>query len=465
MSAEELQDNAGVQKEERVAERPVEVVGLKENLAGLVKFGGFKLLKGVIKGSDGLDPDAKARRQIFLTDDKKKADREALKKSLEIWKDVLAEHDNVADMISNCESKATAASATLKKNLKTALEETRELEVGYRSVNLFYKNTGKEKLKNVSVVNATMDQLQDLETPTVFETIRDSINRGYDSMELDQQYSLLCLPGYLGSRAVVDKWAEMCHENKVMLLTDYENSESVDYLLQDFEAEKLTGGEGHLANVMMTCNYLVGRGKDEEVGEEEDVYVAPSSALAGLLYNTDQIPVSQPAAGKKFGGLKEVSAVRFPNLKKSELGALDKAGLIPIGDDWGKVLAMSAKTLNTSDNLGMQTYSVVRTFDYINKTLMDFLNRRAFERWDSELKMNLKSQIEGWLDKNKGPGKLIEDFKVVRLEQDKNQKDRILFDLHVTPFFPAKNFVITMDGMKGDDVMESMVWKNNFEQA
>lgn len=435
--------------------------GISASVEQLVKYGGFKLIAGVIKGSDGLDPDAKARRQIFLTDDKKKGDREALKKSLELWSSVLKEHDNVADMIGSCQDKADKASETHRKNLKTALDTTRELESAYRSVNLFFKNTGEDKLKNVSFFNASMDQLQDLDNPVVFASINDAISRGYDSMELNSNYSNLVLPGYLGSRAVVDKWGEMCYNNKVTLITDFANSETAEYALKDFESEKLTGAEAHLANVMMTCNYLIGRGKEDEVGEDEDVYVPPSSALAGLLYTK---VISQPSAGKKHGGLKEVSAVRYANLKKSELAAFDKAGLVPMGDDWGKVLAMSAKTLNTSDNLGMQTYSVVRSFDHIAKVLMDFLNRRAFELWDSELKMDLRSQIEGWLDSMKGPGKLIEDFKLVKLEQDKNQKDRIILDLHISPFFPAKNFVITLDGMKGDDVTESMIWKNNFEQ-
>lgn len=435
--------------------------GLKSSSDKLVKYGGFKLIAGAIKGADGLDPDAKARRQIFLTDEKKRADREELKHFLNRWMQVLSDHDNVADMIENCEKKAVHAGETLRRNLSTALEATRELEGAYRSVNLFYKNTEAEKLNNVSIINASMDQLQDLDNPVVFETIRDRLTRGYDSMELNDHYSMLLLPGYLGSKAVVDKWGKMCYDNKVTLITDYQNSETVEYCLADFESEKLQGGAAHLANVIMCCNYLVGRGKESEVGEEEDVWVAPSVALAGRIYSTT---MSQPAAGKKFGGLNEVSAVRYSNLKRGELAALDKAGLVPMSDDWGKIHAMSAKTLNSSDNLGMQTYSVVRTFDYITKTLMDFLNRRAFERWDTELKMNLKSQIEGWLDKNKGPGRLIEDFKVVKLEQDKNQKDRIILDLHITPFFPAKNFVITLDGMKGDDVTESMIWKNNFEQ-
>ena len=52
--------------------------------------------------------------------------------------------------------------------------------------------------------------------------------------------------------------------------------------------------------------------------------------------------------------------------------------------EYGKVMAFSAKTLFNGDNLGLQTYSVVRVFDWVTKVLMDFLNRRAFENWNSK---------------------------------------------------------------------------------
>jgi ATP-binding cassette subfamily F protein 3 len=47
--------------------------------------------------------------------------------------------------------------------------------------------------------------------------------------------------------------------------------------------------------------------------------------------------------------------------------------------------------------------------------------------------------------------KLIEKFKIVRFEQDRHQKDRVWLDIRLTPYFPAKSFVIKLDGHKGDD--------------
>jgi hypothetical protein len=208
---------------------------------------------------------------------------------------------------------------------------------------------------------------------------------------------------------------------------------------------------------MLAANWLVGRGKDAEIGEEEDVYVAPSSALAGNIYRT---LMSQVAAGKKFGGLNEVSGTRF-SLKKSEINNLEKMGMIPMVNEYGKVMAMSAKTLFNGDNLGLQTYSVVRVFDHVMKTLMDFLNRRAFENFDSNTEIELRQQIVKYLDKITGPGKLIEKFKILKFEQDPDQKDRIYLDIFMTPYFPAKSYVVSLDGQKGDD---GASWKGDIAQ-
>ena len=64
-----------------------------------------------------------------------------------------------------------------------------------------------------------------------------------------------------------------------MLVTDFENLEAPDDVMELFEAANLTGGDTYRSNVIMACNWLVGRGKFTEVGEEEDLYVPPAPAL------------------------------------------------------------------------------------------------------------------------------------------------------------------------------------------
>ncbi|SPE77278.1 hypothetical protein FLACOL_01271 [Flavobacterium columnare] len=318
-------------------------------------------------------------------------------------------------------------------------------------------HTETDKVKNVTVINSDLEQLKDLDNTRFIDTIHAELVNNYDRLDLKNNYGILVIPGYLGSNKVVEKWAKIAHENKVMLVTDFEHLDEPDDVMEMFDQAYLTGGEVYRSNVLMTCNWLVGRGRFEEIQETEDLYVAPSAALAGKVYKT---LMSQVTAGKKYGGINEVDGVKF-DLKKSEIANLESLGLIPMVNEYGKVMAFSAKTLFNGDNLGLQTYSVVRVFDYVTKVLMDFLNRRAFENFTAVTRKEIMGQIVRFLDSISGPGKLIENFEVKRFEQDPIQKDRIHLDIHMKPYFPAKNFLIKMDGHKGDDGNE---WDTEYEQ-
>ena len=462
MEQQERQENNIEQFKEKVAsdlkqvEKPEEL--LQTSINKLAGVGGFDLLEAAIEGVQNVNPERKARKKIFLTESAKKKEREDLKKVLELWAAIIQSSENVSEMVDQCEKSSMVAEKTLKDNLSKAVNETRDLEQAYRSVALFFKNTGQDKLKNFSIMNAAPEQIKDLDDTRFIDAVSGELVNNFDRLDLRNNYSLLVVPGYMGSNMVVEKWAKMAYDNKVMLVTDFEHLDNPDDTMEMFESANLTGGDIYRSNVMMACNWLVGRKKFAEIGEEDELYVPPSSALAGTIYNT---LMSQVAAGKKHGGLSEVEGVRY-DLKKSEIASLEKLGLVPMVNEYGKVMAFSAKTLFSGDNLGLQTYSVVRVFDYVTKVLMDFLNRRAFENFNVKTKKEIQSQIVRFLDSITGPGKLIESFTIKRFEQDPVQKDRIYLDVNMKPYFPAKNFMIKMDGQKGDDGND---WDSKYEQA
>jgi hypothetical protein len=420
---------------------------LEQSTQALLKVGGFDLLETTIDGASNLNPEKKARKKIFLSEDSKKADRKQLKKRLALWHKLLSESDSTADAVEKGQQRVEATEQQLTDNLRTAVEATHELEQAYRSVALFFKNTDLDEVKNVSILNADKDQLQDLDNTTFIDAVSEELEQNYDRLDLRDNYSLLVVPGYLGSNKVIDKWAKIAHKNKVMMVTDFEHYDTPEDVIELFEEANLTGAEAHKSNVVMAANWLVGRGKLEEIGEEEDLYVPPSSALAGRIYAT---LASQVTAGRKHGTLNEVDGVKFP-LRKSEISNLEKIGLVPMVNEYGRVMAFSAKTLFNGDNIGLQTYSVVRVFDYVTKVLIDFLNRRAFENWDHNMRMDIQGQIVRFLDSIAGPGKLIEKFSIKKFERDPDQKDRINLDIHMVPYFPAKTFMVSLDGTKGDD--------------
>ena len=451
------QQEIAQQVEAPVLEQKKGQVSLDKSLEKLARYGGFDLLETSIENVQNINPDRKARRKIFLTEKGKEKERETLKKTLELWASVINKSDSLTDMVAHCDDQRKAAEDLLSKNLSKAIDATRELEANYRTVAMFYKNTETDKVKNITIVNANLEQLKDLDNTRFIDTIHAELSDNYDRLDLKNNYGLMVIPGYLGSNKVVEKWAKIAHENKVMLVTDFEHLDEPDDVMEMFDQAYLTGGEIYRSNVLMTCNWLVGRGRFEEINEADDLFIPPSGALAGKVYKT---LMSQVTAGKKFGGINEVDGVKF-DLKKSEIANLENLGLIPMVNEYGKVMAFSGKTLFNGDNLGLQTYSVVRVFDYVTKVLMDFLNRRAFENFTAVTRKEIMGQIVRFLDAITGPGKLIENFEIRRFEQDSVQKDRIHLDIHMKPYFPAKNFLIKMDGHKGDDGNE---WDTEYEQ-
>lgn len=426
---------------------------LEESTNKLEKFGGFDLIEGVVDGVQKLNPKKKATKQIFLSEKQFKTQRDKLKETLKIWADLLSGEASIPELVESCEVKSKEAEKTLKENLKKAIEETKDLERSYRSIALFYNNTESDQVKYVSLMNASPDQLQDLDNPRFINAVSSELDKNFDRLSLKNNYSLMVVPGYLGSKTVVDKWGKFAHKNKVLMVTDFRNLEDVESTMEMFEEESLNGGDAHLSNVIMACNWLVGREKYSEVGEDEELYVPPSSALAGKLYNTSGTIMSQGAAGKKYGTLNEVSGARY-DLKKSEIAALNDLNVIPMVFEDNRVMAFSNKTLFNGNNIGLQEYPIVRVFDWIGKVLMNFFNDVAFQKFDTKLQADIREEIISFLNDYKG--KLFEDYTFdpgKGIVQDRDTKD-ISVNLHIKPFFAAKNFYIKLSGHDGKDGRE-----------
>jgi len=446
---DKAQEKPAQEKTKDFAQAKPESKPLKETIEALMDYGGFDLIKDTIEGTGSMDPEAKARKSIFLTESTKKPERDRLKNQLALWLEVVSANNDVSDMISKSQENVEAASKLLTENLKKAIKETRELEISYRSVALFYKNTERDKIRNITIFNVDPDKLKDMENTMVIDKITEELKQNYDRLDLRENYSLLVLPGYLGSNQAVDKWTKIAYNNKVMLITDFQHFDDPEAVIEEFDMAGLTGGEIYKSNAILTCNWLVGREKYAELDEEDHLYLPPSTALAGKIYST---LIAQPVAGKMHGGLNEINGVKF-ELKKSEISELERRGLVPMVHEWGKVMGMSAKTLYNGNDIGLQTYSVVRVFDYVAKVIIDFLNRQAFVNWSAQVERDIKVELGRFLSSITGHNKMIESFQVVDLRQDPETKI-IHMDLHLTPFFPAKSFLLRLGGTKGNTAEE-----------
>lgn len=460
MAAEELKKEAQgealeLREKEKIA-NPAEL--LQSSIGGLDKFGGFQLIKGLIKGIENMDPRRKAIKNIFLSDAAYADNRKKLKNELELWVSILEEgNTDPMAIIEACQAKCDKAQENLKNNLFAVHDEVRNLEVTYRALDSFFSNAGQGKVECLTLMNVNKEELVYNDSEDTL-AIRDELERFYDRLSLKNNYSLLIMPGYLGDATAVRMWADTAYRNKVIMLTDFKDSLNFEMLKDELDEANIQGQEAKMANVVMTCNYLLGRKKSEIAGEDDDLYVPGSAALAGRMTNTDETSIAQGAAGKKYGTLTNVRGARL-DLRKSEIAAIIDQGVIPMVEEDGRTMAFSNRSLYNGATIGLQEYPIVRTFDWIGKVFQNFFNDEAFVNWNSKVKAELTQAVHDFLSDYKGSGKLIENYNLKSINQDPATKD-IKIEVELKPFFAAKNFFIELTGHNGDAGVE---WDQNVQ--
>lgn len=460
MAAEELKKQEEGQpvelREREKVENPAAL--LQQSLDGLNKFGGFQMVKGLIKGVENMDPRRKAVKNIFLSDSAYKEARKKLKNELELWVSILSEGGtDPMSIIEQCSAKRDKAETNLKNNLFSIHDEIKKLEVTYRSLDSFFANAGQGKIDCLTLMNVNKEELEYHDSEDTL-AIRDELERYYDRLSLKNNYSLLIVPGYLGDANTIRMWADTAYRNKVIMLTDFKDSMSFEMLKDELDDANMMGQEAKMANIVMTCNYLLGRKKSELADEDDDLYIPGSAALAGRMTNTEETVIAQGCAGKKYGTLSNVKGSRL-DLRKSEIAALIDQGVIPMVEEEGRTMAFSNRSLYNGATLGLQEYPIVRTFDWIGKVFQNFFNDEAFINWNSSVKAELQQAVHDFLSDYKGPGKLIENYNLKSINQDPKTKD-IKIEVELKPFFAAKNFFIELTGHNGTAGVE---WDQNVQ--
>ncbi len=448
-------ESLGFKSREKI-ENPAEL--LQSSIGGLDKFGGFQLLKGLIKGVENMDPRRKAVKNIFLSDSAYADARKRLANELELWIDILEKDGDPMNIIESCKTECGLAEKNLKENLFSVREEIKDLEVTYRALDSFFANAGQGKIDCITLMNVSKDELADNDSEDT-SAIREELEKHYDRLDLRGSYSLLVVPGYLGDADTIRMWADTAYKNKVIMVTDFKDSQNFEMLKEEIHDANIQGQDAHLANVIMTCNYIQGRKKSEIANEDDDLYIPASAALAGKMSNTEDVIIAQGIAGKKFGTLSNVKGARM-SLRKSEIASLIDEGIIPMVEEEGRTMAFSNRSLYNGATLGLQEYPIVRVFDWIGKVFQHFFNEQAGVIWTPEVKAELKSAVHNFLSDYKGPGGLIENYNLKTIEQDPVTKD-INIQVDIKPFFAAKNFFIELTGQDDGSMVE---WEQKIQE-
>lgn len=450
-------DGIELQERQTVA-NPAEL--LQKSLSGLDKFGGFQLLKGLIKGVENMDPRRKAIKNVFLNDSAYEDARNRLKNELSLWVEILESGGkDPMEIVDSCKEECQKAERNLSENLFCIHDEIRNLEITYRSLDAFFANAGQGKVDCITLMNVNKEELGDHDSEDT-QAVRDELERYFDRLNLKNNYSMLVVPGYLGDAETVRMWAQTAYKNKVIMLTDFKDSMNFEMLKEELDDASLQGTDPYLGNIVMTANYILGRKKSELAGEDEDLYIPASGALAGRMSNTEETVIAQAAAGKRYGTLDNVKGARM-DLRKSEIAALIDLGVIPMVEEDGRTMAFSNHTLYNGASKGLQEYSIVRVFDWIGKVFENYCNDHAMEIWTPAIKSEITQDIHSFLSDYKGPGGIIEKYTNLKVDQDPKTKD-ISINVEITPYFAAQNFFIELTGRNSAAGVD---WEQNTKNA
>lgn len=449
MSTEEQKkvssESLGFKEREKI-DNPAEL--LQNSISGLDKFGGFQLLKGLIKGVENMDPRRKAVKNIFLSDSAYSDARKRLINELSLWIELLDKGGDPMEIIDSCKTVCEKAENNLMNNLFCIHDEIKNLEVTYRALDSFFANAGQGEIASITLMNVNKEELGDNDSDDT-TAIRSELKYCYDKLSIKDSYSMLVVPGYLGDADTVRMWAETAYKYKVIMVTDFKDSMNYEMLKNELEDANLQGQEAKLSNVIMTCNYILGRKKSEIANEDEDLYIPASAALAGKMSNTEDTVIAQGIAGMKYGTLSNIKGARM-DLLKSETASLIDLGVIPMVEVDGRTVAFSNRSLYNGATQSMQEYPIVRVVDWIGKVLQHFCNYEAFTKWDSAVRNDLREAVIRFLDQNRGPEGLYESYFLGNIEQDPDTKN-IKIPLKLKPFFAANNFNIEITTKKSED--------------
>lgn len=428
-------------------ENPVEVV--ESVVEELDDFGGFDLFCILDENFDNMDPDTAAVKDQYLTEQEWTESRKKLQANVNLLLDILSQEGTVTDLVELGEVKARESEDLLNLNLGKALEATKPLEQAYWNVGMFFKNAGTNDLENLQIMNVSSEAIRDLNDIKFFNAVEGILKKGYHSFDLGHNISNLVIPGWLGSKQMLNKWGEMVHKYKAMLITDYRDLSLKRAVRNLKNLDMPSGHEAHLQHVVMAYNQIIARPKNEDAGEKDDLKVSAASSLAGLMYETESTPLSQPRAGMQNGRIREAKAVD-QELLDFETASIDEQALVPMIFSKNSVYAWGNRTLFNGSNVGLQDYAVVRTFDWIGKVLMNFLTDECFVKFSVKLKKELQDNIIRFMNDQMGPDKLIKRYDLKSITQNPDTKD-IIIDLDITPFFAAKNYYIKLTGHEGND--------------
>ncbi len=391
----------------------------------------FKTPDGdLVRGVEWLDPKKDFQRKEFLTKKDFAKQRQLLAQRLKLWTEHLASEGNLDDVRKNLNEQATKLEANLEKNMKKVHRSARDLETTYRAIDKFF-------------ANVSPDELTDPNDREKFEELAKAVSDLFREWSVKDAYAMFVVPGYLGSVENIDTVArQLGLPNKVHVMTDlpnFEKFEEVMDMLDDPAYANLPGIDDYKQYVSVFANYIMARGANQY--EDDDMWIPPSAAVAGKMYQGDTtVGMQQPMAGFKHGKIADAKYLRF-KANQPDASKINEKGVNPLVNFEGTAVAMGASTLFTKETFNV--YSIRRTYDYVYKTLRNYLNKQTFSVIDQRFIDTMRKDIDKFMKAISGGDNILQDYKVdIFADEEMRKRQEVDVKVSLNPKYPARTFNI-----------------------
>ncbi len=415
----------------------------------------FKTADGdLVRGVEWLDPKKDFQRKEFLTKDNFAVQRKLLAERLKLWVQSLGADGSIDDIRKGLNEQSAALEKNLDKNLKKVHRESHDLEVTYRSIDKFFSNAQQEPDEKVNCyfVNASAEELSDPDDKDKFESVSKAVADLYREWSIKECFSMAVIPGYLGSVENIDTVArQLGLPNKLHVMTDLPNFESVDEvmeMLDDPNYANLPGIDNYKQYVSVFSNYVMAREANQY--EDDDMWVPPSSVVAGMMYKGDtSVGMQQPMAGFKYGKVAEAKYLRF-KANQPDASRINEKGVNPMVSFEGSAVAMGAATLFSKETFNV--YSIRRTYDYVYKNLRNYLNKQTFSVIDQKFVDTMRRDIDKFMKAISGGDNILQDFKVdIFADEEMRKRQEIDLKVSLNPKYPVRTFNIEFTAWNDGD--------------
>lgn len=428
-------------------------------------FGSFKKLAALmpsfktpdgdlVRGVEWLDPKKDFQRKEFLTKKNFEGQRKLLALRLNKWIEYLSGDESPDTTRKKLSEDSAKLEANLRKNMTKVHKQSRELETTYRAIDKFFANAQQEPDEKVNAyfANAGIEELTDPDDKEKFEQMTTAIADLYREWSIKECFSMACIPGYLGSVENIDMFArQLGLPNKLHIMTDLPNFESVDdvmEMLDDPTYANMIGTDSYKQYVSVFANYLLARNANEY--EDDDMWVPPSASVAGMMYKSDlTVGMQQPSAGFKYGKIADAKYIRF-RANQPDASKINEKGINPLVSFEGSAVAMGSSTLSTQETFNI--YSIRRTYDYVYKTLRNYLNKQTFTVIDQKMIDTLRSDIDKFMRAISGGDNILQDFKIEIFADEQMRKNQeVDIKVALNPKYPARTFNIEFEAWDADN--------------